>query len=343
MHMFKFCHLCVQRDLDGLAQCLSLANPSSIPKTLVFFGNKKQVVQAYIFLRNRARKKHYVGAYHASLTSEMKQFVLRQFVTSDAEMRVLCSTIAFGMVLAYYFFVCASVVLSLNFQGIDIPDIRVVIIYWVPDTISQFYQVQNYFTCTCINLTMILQLSGRAGRNNDQSLCVLYYNSKQKVKDIDLKTYCSDKDKENCRRVQLLQALGDANVQSCDLAKCCDRCNCGGVPVPQLRAVTKRSTQARQANSKRRLEEDDADTIKQLRDTLITERNKIISSSPGLTWLGPDHVCSDKIISIICERAHLIKTVADLSSIPGLWRQLHEPIYNIIVHFPNIIPPPTKK
>ena len=41
-------YLCVQRDLDGLAQCLSSANPSSIPKTPVFFGNKKQVVQAYI-------------------------------------------------------------------------------------------------------------------------------------------------------------------------------------------------------------------------------------------------------------------------------------------------------
>ena len=30
---------------------------------------------------------------------------------------------------------------------------------------------------------IVLQLSGRAGRNNGQSLCVLYYNAKQKVKD----------------------------------------------------------------------------------------------------------------------------------------------------------------
>lgn len=29
----------------------------------------------------------------------------------------------------------------------------------------------------------MLQLSGHAGRNNDQSLCVFYYNSKLKVKD----------------------------------------------------------------------------------------------------------------------------------------------------------------
>ena len=101
-------------------------------------------MQAYIFLQNRARKRHYIGAYHASLTTEMKQFVLQQFMTSDAEMRVLRSTIAFGMVLADYSVNSfKSVVLLLNFQGIDIPDITVVIIYGVHDTISQFYQVQN--------------------------------------------------------------------------------------------------------------------------------------------------------------------------------------------------------
>ena len=39
----------------------------------------------------------------------------------------------------------------------------------------------------------------------------------QKIKDSDLKAYCSDKDKENCRRLQLLQALGDTDVYSRDL------------------------------------------------------------------------------------------------------------------------------
>ena len=61
------------------------------------------------------------------------------------------------------------------FQGIDIPDISVVVIYRVPNTISQFYQVQSKLIAiqSCIHLLM-LQLSGRAGRNNDQSLCILY-------------------------------------------------------------------------------------------------------------------------------------------------------------------------
>ena len=123
-------------DLDGLVKSLSSSDPYSIPKTIVFFGTKKHVVQAYILLRQRALCKHYVGAYHASLTDETKHFVTRQFMTNDSEMRVLCSTIAFGMVITVWF--CKTCVTVVNLQGIDI---SVVVVYWVPDTISQFYQV----------------------------------------------------------------------------------------------------------------------------------------------------------------------------------------------------------
>ena len=42
------------------------------------------------------------------------------------------------------------------------------------------------------------------------SRCVLFYNSKQKnYKDDALRSYCDPKNKENCRRRQLLVALGD--------------------------------------------------------------------------------------------------------------------------------------
>ena len=45
----------------------------------------------------------------------------------------------------------------------------------------------------------------------------------------------------------------------------------------------------------------------------------------------------------ICERAHLIESVTDLSSVPGLWRQFYEPMYNVIATFSDIIPPPRRK
>ena len=142
-----------------------------------------------------------------------------------------------------------------------------------------------------------VQLSGRAGRNGGQSLCVLYYNAKQKVKDTDLIKYCDDKDKENCRRVLLLKALGDTLRYSRDASKCCDRCNHEGIPVPHLSTITCR-TKSQKKRSKRPPQANSDKAIEQLKEQLIKERNKIISNSPGLMWLGPDHVCNDRVISL---------------------------------------------
>ena len=90
----------MQHDLAGLAECLSAQNdPRDMPKTIIFFGSKEQTVQAYLFLKNTAFFPHYAGAYHASLTENTKQYVLQQFMSSTTEMRCLCSTIAFGMVI----------------------------------------------------------------------------------------------------------------------------------------------------------------------------------------------------------------------------------------------------
>lgn len=73
-------------------------DPMSIPKILIFFGTKKHVIQAYLFLRSKAYHKHYVGAYHASLTKDTRDFVFNQYTRSSTEMRCVCSTIAFGIV-----------------------------------------------------------------------------------------------------------------------------------------------------------------------------------------------------------------------------------------------------
>ena len=52
-------------------------------------------------------------------------------------------------------------------------------------------------------------------------------------------------------------------------------------------------------------------------------------------------MCNDRIIS---GRVHLIiQSVTDLSSVPSLWRQFYEPMYNIIATFSDIIPPPRRK
>ena len=88
----------MQDDLSGIATSLTSSDPSSIPKTIIFFNTKALVLRAYVYLRNQAYYKHYVGAYHSSLTDETKRFISHSFSSTTAEMRCLCSTIAFGMV-----------------------------------------------------------------------------------------------------------------------------------------------------------------------------------------------------------------------------------------------------
>ena len=90
----------LQLDFAGIASGLSTQDdPSTIPKTIIFFGTKELAVKAYCYLRRVTSFPHYVGAYHADLTQHSKHFVLQQFMSSSSEMRCLCCTIAFGMVM----------------------------------------------------------------------------------------------------------------------------------------------------------------------------------------------------------------------------------------------------
>ena len=58
---------------------LATNDPCSVPKTIIFFPTKKQAVEGFVFLQKSAAQKHYVGAYHASLTEETKFFVRQNF------------------------------------------------------------------------------------------------------------------------------------------------------------------------------------------------------------------------------------------------------------------------
>ena len=89
----------IQSDLAGLAEILTTSDdPCSIPKTIVFFGTKEPAVDGFLFLQKLAAQKHYVGAYHASLTEETKFFVRQNFSSTTTEIQCLCATVAFGMV-----------------------------------------------------------------------------------------------------------------------------------------------------------------------------------------------------------------------------------------------------
>lgn len=132
----------MQNDLGGLAALLKSTDPFSIPKTLIFCQTKDAVIKVYRLFLQYAPSKATVSVFHASLTPSTKSATVKIFQSFNSRLRILVATVAFGMVC------CSSIFFSerlkIDFpltQGMDIPDIRMVVVYGAPDSLSQFYQV----------------------------------------------------------------------------------------------------------------------------------------------------------------------------------------------------------
>lgn len=138
--------------------------------------------------------------YHAGLDSSVKQAHQDAFVSG--EIKWICATIAFGM-------------------GIDVPDIRYVLHADLPKTMEGFYQE-----------------TGRAGRDGNDSECVLFYSAgdirtirffidqskdpdRRKRGEAQLAVMRAYAEKDTCRRRQILEYFGERlpgdNCGKCDV------------------------------------------------------------------------------------------------------------------------------
>lgn len=143
--------------------------------------------------------------YHSGIDSETKSQIQTAWQRNDIQL--ICATIAFGM-------------------GIDKPDVRFVIHLWIPRTLEGYYQE-----------------TGRAGRDGNESECIMFYSYKdarllqvtiqrddkleESAKEMHLTKlrevvqYCENK--SDCRRRQVLHYF-DEKFDSRDCQKMCDNC-----------------------------------------------------------------------------------------------------------------------
>ena len=165
----------------------------------------------------------------------------------------------------------------------NIPDVELVVVLGMPDTIAEFYQVGTFALL---------------------SLCwsFIIFNPKQKCKDQKMLSYCLES--ENCLRKALVGGVGgDFTKLNCPRSLCCTSCSAGTVPY----APTDILKPLRSQRSKRPpLVRDVAEEVVQRLEQQLKEARKGSSTSLGI--LGCQFVCPDPVIRQICSIVNSIKT-----------------------------------
>jgi len=128
--------------------------------------------------------------YHAQYPAEYRTSLVKSLISGTSVARVLFVTVAFGV-------------------GIDVPTVERVILIGVPYTMEDFFQE-----------------TGRAGRNGNSAMSVLYYNSydtskgKKALQPV-MRKYATT---QSCRREVILRHFGASQpVLTCGRS-CCDNC-----------------------------------------------------------------------------------------------------------------------
>ena len=85
-----------------------------------------------------ARNRKSVGLYHTNLSKANKVLTHHEFSRPDSDVKCLITTIAFGLVCH-----CEIIHKVLLHKGMDVPDVDIVVVYDLPSTLTQLYQVHD--------------------------------------------------------------------------------------------------------------------------------------------------------------------------------------------------------
>lgn len=278
------------------------------PRTMIYCQTRKQcsvlfrLFQIYLgkhmFYGKSSPQNRIVEMYHAGTPSSVKEHILENMGKDDGHIRILISTVAFGM-------------------GVNCKVVRR-IVHFGPSKSVELY----------------IQECGRAGRDGLPSTCVLLFNGLLSAHcDKDMKQYFQI---EECRRKWLMYHFGvNGNPsQFHNLHECCDICasqctcgsdNCGefwspsqySMNVPQLSLTTSddlKSTVVRTVTEedkeylRKKLVEYHQDLIKQM------NINKMVTCPNHILEFNNFH------INEVIESCHKLFTVEDILSNVEIWR-----------------------
>lgn len=213
----------------------------------------------------------------------------------------------------------------------DIPDVELVVVYGIPDTMSQLYQVWTIVMMVLCSVYECLQLCGRAGRNVgcQARAHLLLTTDTDKITDRALKSFCTDK--ENCLRSSMIKSLGGTVPQS---TLCCMVCNplafSDGERLSVLQAGNAPPRKKRRV-AVRRMDKSLLDTVM---SRLKEERTNYIKEHPALSILGAQLVCPDSVINDICSSAKFICAASDMDWF-GLRQELKQRFFYVIMSTVN--------
>ena len=188
-----------------------------LPRVIIFCRRCEECAQLYRFFLSSMKEKftepagapniamfRLVDMYTGSTRKSVQDSIIASFSKSDATLRIVICTIAFGM-------------------GIDCADVCQVI-HWGPSS-----DIESY-----------VQECGRAGRNGHAAKALLFWSRLDfRAHDIcqDMERYCSGKD--TCRR-KMLMSYFDCTYENVMGCSCCDvcafdcncnSCNCKSFPL----------------------------------------------------------------------------------------------------------------
>ena len=142
---------------------------------------------------------------------------------------------------------------------------------------------------------------------------------------------------ENCRRLSLLQSLGDSSTAvASNHFECCDCCSPSALSSSSYSRlnILKKGVVSR-IKRRRAIRSVDKDLLK---DKLVSARNSLLQQQDDFCVVGVNFFCSDSIIDKLCEQAKFIETVDDFSvELFGIRQEIKHTFFSIICNTCSLI------